>query len=549
MTERIESTLKQWRAALQNRSLWHQHWEDLARVELVRRLGFVTQTIEGDRRTEDLYDGTAIREARSLANVMGGMIRPEGEPWHFIKTVEDADGTTDEAKDWLSDTDERMRDALNDPRARFRQATGEADLDLVVLGTAPMFIGEVVGQSRLLFQSVHLKDGVPVYGEDGNLEGMFRSRRLTVRQIDKRGWRDKVSVETRHKFEDESKLEEKIEFLFSVLPRPGGRKDAAFARNMPFSNVVIEVQAKHEVEVGGFPEMPYIAPRWDTTSGEDYGRSPGMIALPDANTSQAVGETMLVAGQRAADPSLLVPSDAFIDAPNTFPGGLGYYEADAVQDLGFDPFKVLEPGRNFPLTREIQGDIREQISQAFMRNLFNLPVEGPQMTATEVIKRSEEFIREIGPVFGRIESDYTGPMVERAFRVMLRAGAFLPIPDVLSGRSVTFEYESPVKRIRELALALAARDWAREQAEFEAVRPGAFDIVNTDALGRFNAQARRIPNFLVNSEDTVGQIREQRAAEQEAQRSAELAAGAADAGSKLLNALPEDTVTEAIEGI
>src|SRR3546814_12833244 len=93
--------------------------------------------------------------------------------------------------------------------------------------------------------------------------------------------------------------------------------------------------------------MPYICPRWDTSSGEDYGRSPGMVALPDANTAQAIGETMLVAGQRAADPPILVPSDAFIDAPNTFPGGLGHYEADAIRDLGFDPFKVLDVGRNF----------------------------------------------------------------------------------------------------------------------------------------------------------------------------------------------------------
>ncbi len=539
MLERVEQTLRTWRAALQRRSLWHSHWEDLARVQLVRRLGFITQVVEGDRRTEDLYDGTSIREARRLANTVGGMTRPEGEPWHFIKTVEDADSKTDEAKDWLADTDERMRKAFNDPRARMRQATGEADLDLVVLGTAPMFVGEVLGQGRLIFQSVHLKDGVPLYGEDGSLEGMFRARRLTLRQSEKMFTREALSETTRAKFSDPSKMEDKIEILFSVLPRPEGRADAAFARNMLFSDTAIEVETKHEIRIGGFPEMPYIAPRWDTASGEDYGRSPGMIALPDSNTSQAIGETMLIAGQRAADPPLLTPSDAFIDAPNTFPGGLAHYEADAVRDLGFDPFKTLEPGRNFPLTLNMQESTREQIREAFLRNLFNLPTEGPQMTATEVIARSEEFIREIGPVFGRIEADYTGPMVERAFQVMLRAGAFLPVPEVLSERGVRFEYESPVKRIREQARALAAREWASEMAALDQVRPGAFDIVNTDALGRFTAEARGVPRFAVNSEDAVAQIREQRQAEKEAAENLQVAAGAADAGAKLITALPE----------
>ena len=59
----------------------------------------------------------------------------------------------------------------------------------------------------------------------------------------------------------------------------------ALARNLPFADLVIEVDAKHQVAEAGFHEMPYIVPRWDTSSGEDYGRSPGMIALPDASSN------------------------------------------------------------------------------------------------------------------------------------------------------------------------------------------------------------------------------------------------------------------------
>src|SRR3546814_786633 len=189
-----------------------------------------------------------------------------------------------------------------------------------------MGIFEQVGRKALLFQSCHLKDAIPVWGEDGNLEGMFRSRMMTLRQAEKRFGREKLSEATRRRLEsgDSKALDEKIEILFAVLPREEGRADARLARNLPLANIVIEVVASHEVQVSGYHEMPYICPRWDTSSGEDYGRSPGMVALPDANTAQAIGETMLVAGQRAADPPILVPSDAFIDAPNTFPGGLGH---------------------------------------------------------------------------------------------------------------------------------------------------------------------------------------------------------------------------------
>ena len=146
--KRITEVLARWRGLRSNRSLWDQHWEDLARVQLPRRLGFVTAVIEGDRRTEDLYDGTAIQASRGLANQFGGKMRPEGKPWFFLKTAEDADMRDDEAKEWLADTEQRLRDAFDNPVARFRQASGEADHDLVVFGTAVMGIFEQVGQKE-----------------------------------------------------------------------------------------------------------------------------------------------------------------------------------------------------------------------------------------------------------------------------------------------------------------------------------------------------------------------------------------------------------------
>lgn len=526
--KRITDTIARWRNLSARRDQWSQHWEDLARVQLPRRLGFITQVNEGDRRTEDLYDGTSIQAARDLSNAMGGMLRPEGEPWFFLKSVEDVDMRADEAKEWLADTEGRLRDAFDDPRARFRQATGEVDIDLVVFGTGALGVFEQVGKKALLFQSCHLKDVVPVWGEDGSLEGMFRSRMLPLREAVSRFGAKKLSDASQRKLAEgvPARLDDKIEFLYAVLPRDEGRKGATLARNLPLAHLVIEIEAQHEVEVSGFHEMPYIMPRWDTSSGEDYGRSPGMVALPDSNTSQAIGETMLVAGQRAADPPILVPSDAFIDAPNTFPGGLGHYEADAIRDLGFDPFKILDVGRNFPLTRDMQQDTREMIRSAFLRNKFNLPLPGEaNMTATEVIARQKEFIREMGPVFGRIEADYTAPMVERAFQLMLRAGAFLPVPPALQGKSVRFEYESPVKRIREQAQSVAAGEWVSQLVGLavETQKPELLDVVNLDEFGFFTGEAAGVPHRLINGQDRIAEIRQARdQVLQEAQEAAKI---------------------------
>ncbi len=548
---RVEELLSRRQALGKRRDLWNNHWDDLSRVMLPRRMGFVTQTIEGDRRTEDIFDGTPMQAARALGNAVGAQIRPEGEQWHRIRAVEDVDENSDEAKDWFARVDEIMRDAFDNPKSRMRQALGEADIDLVVFGTAVVFTGE--GDSNLLFQSLHLKDAYPFFGEIGSPEGMFFDRRFTVRQAIARFGEDKLSEAVRQQAE-QGQFDDYVNFLHAVVPREEGRADAILATNVPWADLWIEVEEKRLVSANGFHEFPFAVPRWDTSSGEEYGRSPGMIALPDANTLQAVGATLLIAGQRAADPPMAVPDDGVFDAPNTFPGGLAYYDMETARAMGRIPIAPLDSGANIPLTREMQDDIRNQTWDAFFRNILRLPTGGPEMTATEIIERKEEFIREIGPVFGRLESDYTAPIVERSFNIMLRAGAFGDIPEALSEKQVRFEYQSPIKRLRQQVEAAAASQWAREMLEIDAARPDALDrasdLVNIDELGRFTAKAGALPNQIVNGTDEVVALRVQRAeAQQAALEREQFAAGVdtAETASKIPGV--GGAVEKAIEGL
>lgn len=537
MTDKITKILKRWEQRRGEKSQWHQHYDDLARVMLPRRLGFASTLVEGDRRTDDIFDGTPMQAARGCANAIGGLLRPQGIPEVKMKAEDDAINAQEEAKAWLADSEEKLKSAFNNPKARFRHAAGETDLDLVVLGTAVLFEGESNKRNNLLFQSVHLKDATPCFNEEGAADGMFRKRNMPIRHLAERFGENKLSEKTRQALSETP--DKKIEVLHAVLPRENYREGALLAKNLPFMDMWIELEAKHELAEGGFHEFPFIVPRWDTSSGEDMGRSPGMIALPDADTLQSMGETILIAGQRAADPPLAVPNDGSFDAINTFPGGLAYYDVESAVAVRGNPFFPIESGTNLPISRDMQDDTRNQIWSAFFRNVLNLPVEGPQMTAYEVSQRKEEFIREIGPVFGRLEIDYTAPMVERAFMIMLRAGAFLPIPEVLQGRNIRFEYDSPVKRIRQQIEASAAKQWAAELISMSEVKPEALDLINIDELARFSAEATGVPLKVVNGKDTVEAIREQRqeamAAQQKAmaiQQFAEVAKTGAEAADK-----------------
>jgi len=509
--ERIKEILRQYEDLKKEKDMFLPHWEDLARIMLPRRAGFIGEPIEGASRTESIFDGTPMQSARSLGHHMGFWLRPDSSEWYFIRAADDALNDDEQANFWLDSAKEKLDSALNNPKARFKQSTGEVDLDLVVFGTGVMFIGEGGDLNHLLFQSLHLKDVVLVFGEDGNLEGAMMCKHWTVRQMMNKWGKNKLSEEVK-KLIDQNKFNTKVKVLHAVMPRKEKFfENPKLAANMPVADIWLEKDEEHLLEEGGFHEFPFVAPRWDTTSGEDYGRSPGMIALPDSATLQAMGETILVSGQRAADPPLMVPNDGAFNEINTFPGAVSYYDVEIARDLGGNPFFPLQSGANLPITRDMQLDSREQVMRAFFKNVLNLPLGGPQMTATEVIQRKEEFIREIGPVFGRFETDYTAPMIQRSFNIMLRAGAFGEIPEILQGQSVKFVFESPVNKVKQQIKAQAAKQWVAEQLELGQLMPEAIDHINVDGYSKVTHEADGVPNEVKNPQEMVDEKRQQRA--------------------------------------
>ncbi len=545
---RVQRRLERWRNLKVNKGQWMTHWEDLARLMLPRRMGFVTQMTEGERRTETIYDATAMRGARGLANAVGQLLRPEGEKIFIMKAADDILNNLDEVQDWLKRAEDLLLEALFNPKARFRQAVGEADTDLVVFGTAIHFIGLSRKAKRLKFLTIDLKDAEIALDDEGNPDTLFQQRRFTLRQAEKRFGKERLSEDLRRRLENrnDANLDTKYNFLRVVTPRVNGKEDAVLTRNMPFTNDWIEIDSAHEVSVEGFRECPFVIPRWYTSAGETYGRSPGMIALPDSETLNAMSETILVAGQKAADPSFFVPNDSSFDAINSFSGGISYYDVDTAVQLRGNPFFTMDTNYNLPITRDMQFDTRQQVEAAFFKNVFNLPIRGPEMTATEVIARKEEFIREIGAVFGRLESDYLAPQIERSFTLLLRLGVFNPIPEILLDRNVRFEYVSPIKRIREQTEAAAARLWVQELREISEVKPDIMDLANLDEISRHAARALDLPVGMVVPRAEVKAVRTQRAEVQQEASEREKVAQEAEIAATGGKAIKD--VSSALEG-
>jgi len=170
----------------------------------------------------------------------------------------------------------------------------------------------------------------------------------------------------------------------------------------------------HIISIGGFREFPYVVPRYLKASNEIFGRSPGMMALPDVKVLNKMVEVGLKAAQKQVDPPLLVPDDAMMLPIRTAPGSLNYYRSGSR-----DRIEALNIGANNPLGLNLEEQRRKSIARAFHIDQLQIQ-ESRTMTATEVAQRAEEKLRILGPTLGRLQSELLEPTIIRVFSIMLR---------------------------------------------------------------------------------------------------------------------------------
>ncbi len=301
------------------RGQWNALWQELAEVMLPFRADFTGARAAGGKRAQN-FDSAPMLARRQLASAVDGLLKPETNQWFNIETDDDDLNEDDEVKAWLEAAEKRVFSAIYSSRARFIERSGEVDDDLVTFGTGCLFIGQARDLDRLLFQSIHLKDIFPAENGDGDIDTLHIALSLTARQAAQRYGEDNLGEKTREALKGTAKDQDrKFKFLWVVQPRDERNPRLRDNVNLPFASIVVDVESEHGVSESGFHEFPFAIPRWDTASGEVFGRSPGMLALADSNTLQAMGKTILVAGQKAADPPLAMPSDGIIGAPRNLP--------------------------------------------------------------------------------------------------------------------------------------------------------------------------------------------------------------------------------------
>lgn len=482
-----KDVLTQYLAAKDKRSAWEGVWQDCYDFALPSRDSAVRGESLGARRGDRLFDGTAPDAVDQLAASIMSQLTPPGGRWFGFSVGPDVDAVDHST---LGAELERSTVVMQShfERSNFAVEMHQCYLDLVTAGTASLLFEESPpGEaSAFRFTAVPLAHAVLEEGPNGRLDVTYRRCELTPAQIKAR-FQQTAELE-RFTSQSVRREDQRIAVVEAVVPDSNGYAYLAVAEQHSDANGEPLVLAE-----GRFSSSPFINFRWLKAPGETYGRSPVMKALPDIRSANKIVELVLKNASIAVTGIWQADDDGVIN-PATIKLIPGTIIPKAVGSAGLTPLQA--PGR-FDVSELVLDQLRERIRKAlFVEQLGQ--INGPRMTATEVVQRAAEIARVLGAAYGRLQSELLAPLVSRARTILARRGEIADFP--LDHRIVSLDYRSPQARYQAQLDVQNALLW------LESVRnlgPDGLAAIDPQATARWLGRSLGVPSELMRAPDAV----------------------------------------------
>ncbi len=481
-----KGVIERYQRARERRTNWESHWQECYDFALPYRDSAVRSTRSGEKKGDKLFDGTAPDAVDQLAASLMAQLTPPWTTWFGFTAGPDA-GFVErrELEAELERTTTVLRSHFD--HSNIAVEIHQCYLDLVTAGTASLMFEEAApGEpSAFRFTAVPLTQVVLEEGPSGRLDTTFRRSELSQAQLTTRFPTASLPDTLVHWAKENS--DSHISVVEAVIPDGVGYSYLAVAELGPVTTGEPVVLAE-----GWFASSPFINFRWLKAPGEVYGRSPVMKALPDIKTANKVVELVLKNASIAVTGMWQADDDGVIN-PATIKLAPGTIIPKAVGSAGLTP--LVAPGR-FDVSELVLDQLRGRIRKALFVDQLG-QINGPRMTATEVLERSAEMARVLGATYGRLQSELLTPLVTRARAILARRGE---IPDfAVNDRVVALKYKTPLARYQ------AQQDVQNTMLWLDTVKslgPEALLAIDQPAAARWLGRALGVPGELIHEPPT-----------------------------------------------
>lgn len=528
---------------------WRTYWQDIADFVLPLKNNIAKEFAPGERRNEQILDGTAIAANDKLASGMFGYMCPAHKQW-FIFRAKDPEIAQDEEVQWyFTDVSHKIMKYMYE--SHFALEIHEDFLDMGGFGTSNLYIEEGI-DTPLHFKNIPIQSYTVMESAYGIIDTCNHEFKLTARQavqmFGEKNLPDNVMESL--KSGSSSKANKKFTFIHSVSPRKDWNPKSLNKKHKRFASYYIEKESRQLIREGGYDENPYIVGRFMKNSAETYGRSPAMNALTFIKMLNRMRATVIRAAEKIVDKPIMMSDDSVVGDIDLGPGGLLYIRGSRWENRP----QVLDMHSDVPIGLEMIEREQVTIRDMFYNEMFDALANKSYMTKAEVIERVDLQMTLFAPILARVQSEKLSPTLHRCYGILARKGLLPPPPEVLLERP---GYE--VQYTGKLALALdeldvsAFRETMMEVQPLFEMNPNVADNFDPDAAVRGIALRKGVPQEFMKSQKEVADLREQRNEQMQQERQMEMINKSADAASKLQKTTepnsPLGNMGEAMEGM
>lgn len=523
------------------RTPWWAYWADLAQMYYPQKYRwFVTpnQYSRGSQLNQAIVDETGLLAARVLSTgLLSGLTSPT-KPW-FALSIPGMDLAEESpARVWLAECTRRMLEVYGG--SNFYDALGLNYHQMVVFGSSLMVQYEDP-DTVVNFRTNAL--GEFFFGLNDKLEvdTAYSEFTLTIKETVDFFGLDNCSPATQLAYKTPSNLDTEIVVCCGIEPNSmvyaaGEPIGYVAPRKFTFRAVYWEQTSQsgqknsYITRIVGFNERPFSGFRWDVTSNDAYGRSPGMDALPAVRQLQTEQRRKAEAIDKMVRPPMVASVSMKNEPMDILPGGVSYVTDPA--GSGFKPAFTVEPRISEMMEdlKEVQG----RVQRVFFNDLFlGISQLGTVRTATEIEARQQETLIQIGPVIERTETELDA-IVSRTFNIMSRRGLFPPAPPEIQGAPIAVKYVSLFAETQRAAATTAIEKLLSLTGALVGVNPSIMDNIDLDKTVDIYANLLNVTPEVMRATKEVLMIRQQRQ-QQEAQQQALQSGAALSQGAQTLS--------------
>ena len=479
------------------------------------RHSFQAEKEMGDIRINKIYDSTG---PNALIKAASGLYSRASNPYSkwfsmgLMSTHVPVQNLPANIRQWLDDTVNALRGLMAKPIAPVMY---QGYLDALGLGTCMSYVEED-DLSVFRAKAIPLDQVYFLEGPFGVVDTVFRYYKMTARQIYYEFEDGHIPEVIKHCMQDDPERSFKV--IHATYPRPGKERNPDQTENDPLSfpigtMYVLENDWDHPMLESGYREMPYATLRLEKLPGEIWGRGPGLSALPDVRTLNESMRLILDASHMAIRPPMDVPTEAYITPFMLTPAAMNLN-----QDMSGRRATPMNTVGQLQITYQMLEERRAAVREAFFNDQLQL-TGGPDMTAYEVSKRSEQQMILMGPWQGRLELEYYEPIINRCFAIAARAGV-LPEPpeELMDGKNglsqYYLSYESPLANAQRLLDVQTIDNTKASVLQTAQAGIPVTDLFNWDKMEISRAVALGLPSECIKSD---AQVQQERQAQQEQQ--------------------------------